>query len=551
MLCREPVLHLQTNCLNIMSELKNILISFGYSPIFLEKRLSFLSLENEENIWYLKNEFDDPYILFFKSSKIIELDKIDSLVRDLPTMGIIVFYNDSIIEKIQVRNFIDNSLSFLNELEHPIPIDENKGLLYGDPEKGYKPLKPIDTSVENLFFEAHSIIRDIDGLHPDQALDEICKFIYAKLFDEEFNQNNGANFVQKLRYLTVEEAASAIRSIYKKSTEYDERVYSVRIPKYKKSRGVFNSEIKLSSPAIYKLISLFESIDLTNSKIDVKGRAFQKMLLPAMRAGMGQYFTPLPVIEFIVEVLSPNVDDLIIDPFSGSGHFLSQSLNYIINNHKIPDKKLHEFKFYKLHGIEKSERMARISMTDMRLHGDGHSNIRCTDALLSFDNYEDLKENSFDIVMSNPPFGSILSAEAIERLDNFELLNRKKTLPLEIIGMERCIQLLRPGGKFGIVLPESVLTNKNSKFVRDWLMNNVVLFGMVSLPLETFSPFGANIKTIILFGRKNKIGQTKTNNTKILIGKIEFIGYDFKGQPIEKNDIIELIEPLKSLFQES
>ena len=137
---------------------------------------------------------------------------------------------------------------------------------------------------------------------------------------------------------------------------------------------------------------------------------------------MGQYFTPQEVIQLIVDVIQPVVTDLILDPFSGSGHFLTKSLDVVRAKAKKTDEKLvHEFAFNKLHGIEKSDRMVRVAMTDMRLHGDGHSNIRCTDALLDFQNYPDIRPESFDVVMTNPPFGSLLGPEAISRLGKFDL----------------------------------------------------------------------------------------------------------------------------------
>ena len=90
-----------------------------------------------------------------------------------------------------------------------------------------------------------------------------------------------------------------------------------------------------------------------------------------------------------------------------------------------------EFAFHKLHGIEKSDRMVRVAMTDMRLHGDGHSNIRCTDALLDFLNYPDIRPESFDVVLTNPPFGCLLGPEAVGRLGKFTLAAAKKNMPLE------------------------------------------------------------------------------------------------------------------------
>ena len=90
---------------------------------------------------------------------------------------------------------------------------------------------------------------------------------------------------------------------------------------------------------------------------------------------------PDPIVKLMVNAVAPTEKDLILDPFAGSGHFLTQCLLYVKHNATdIDEKRFNEFAFHKLHGIEKSERMVRVAMTDMRLHGDGHSNIRCTDA---------------------------------------------------------------------------------------------------------------------------------------------------------------------------
>ena len=125
---------------------------------------------------------------------------------------------------------------------------------------------------------------------------------------------------------------------------------------------------------------------MIDSAADIKGAAFQKVLAPAVRAGMGQYFTPDPIVELAVELLQPKASDMILDPFCGSGHFLTKCLSYVIRKQgsTISDHDLAEFKFFHLHGIEKSERMVRIAMTDMLLHDDGHTNIRNTDALFEF-----------------------------------------------------------------------------------------------------------------------------------------------------------------------
>ena len=379
---------------------------------------------------------------------------------------------------------------------------------------------------ENVFFEAHSFLRDIDGLHPDEALDELCKVIYAKLYDEEANLN-----VFSMSHGNVEEYASAIRSLYKEANDYDIRVYALKIPGYKRSRGVFAEPIYLSSNALYKACSLFAKYNFTKADIDYKARAFQNAYKPTTRAGMGQYFTPIQVIRLIVKCIQPTSADLIIDPFAGSAHFLSEALSFVEKENNNA-KSISEFVFYKLHGIEKSERMVRIAMTDMRLHGDGHSNIRCTDSLLPFDTYSDLSPESFDIVMTNPPFGSVLQKESYSYLGKFELLNGKGKVPLEVLGLERSIQLLRTGGRIGIVLPESVFVNKSFQHVRTWLGYHMKIRGIISLPQTTFSPFGANIKTSVLIASK---GYT-ADPYNVFTAVVENIGFDSKGDDIEGAD---------------
>ena len=416
-------------------------------------------------------------------------------------------------------------------------------------ETAFRTLEPISSALEDLFFQAHSHIRDIDGLHADESLDELCKVIYAKLFDEEMTSPGKPYQLQRGLTATTEEFAAVVRRVYIDANDYDVRVFSLKVPGYDRSRGVFNNPLRLSSAALAKVVETFETCWLSRSSIDVKGRAFQRVLGPALRAGMGQYFTPQEVIRFMVAVINPKVTDLILDPFSGSGHFLTNSLDLVRRSEAgRDDKALNEFAFNKLHGIEKSDRMVRVAMTDMRLHGDGHSNIRCTDALLDFQNYPDIRPESFDVILTNPPFGSLLGAEAVSKLGRFALARRKGAVPLEILGLERCIQFLRPGGRLGIVLPDGILANRSTAYVRDWLAEQAKIRAVVSLPIETFSPFGANIKTSILFARKWKNGERRTKDHKVHLVKIDNIGYDASGRMQQGSELIRATESISEYF---
>jgi len=226
-------------------------------------------------------------------------------------------------------------------------------------------LKKITTKYENILFDSHSSIRDTDGLHDDECLDELCKLIYAKIYDERatLQQPEGTPFrFQIYGGGNVEEIASNIRDLYEEARDKDIEIFAQRIPNYERSRGVFKNPIRLSSSALVRVVELLQDYSLVDTEMDIKGRAFQKVLGPAIRAGMGQYFTPDPVVRLAVGLVDPVPSDMILDPFCGSGHFLTVSLDHVLKKYsgKVPDRDLFEFRFFHLHGIEKSDRMVRI-----------------------------------------------------------------------------------------------------------------------------------------------------------------------------------------------
>lgn len=444
------------------------------------------------------------------------------------TVGLIGTFDARTNElEIYKRRFRDNGFDAINALEHNFrrPLAKRSS-------SACAKSRIQAAELENLFFEIHSAMRDIDGLHADAALEELCKLIYLKSYSEEHKS------AQDLRgaYGSTEEFAAYLRAAYRDAVNYDLRVFGLRIPEYKRSRGVFDEPIYLTSTALARSYEILSVVTLALLDTDVKGRAFQKVLGKSVRAGMGQYFTPSEVCELMVGIIQPRSSELILDPFCGSGHFLSLALDHVQHSSKR-GKEFHEFAFGKLHGIEKSERMTRIAMTDMRLNGDGHSNIRCTDALLAFDNYPDLHPESFDIVLTNPPFGSLLSAEALAGLPSYTLARGRRRVPLEMLGLERAIEFLRPGGRIGIVLPESIFSASSTTYVRDWLIQHISIRIVIDLPTTTFSPFGANVRSGILFGRKFRRGETPNPSSSILMLKSEDIGYDASGRPTGSSDV--------------
>ena len=175
---------------------------------------------------------------------------------------------------------------------------------------------------------------------------------------------------------------------------------------------------------------------------------------------------------------------------------------------------------------------------------------------MSFDNYPDiiaLREDGksdpaiFDLILTNPPFGSIMRGEVMEILGRFQLGHKKKSLPLEVLGLERCFQFLKPNGRLGIVLPDGLLKNKNALFVRRWIENVAEIKAIISLPIETFAPFGAAVKTSLCFFRK--LGENEKPNPEkpVFMVEIASLGYDATGRANGKSEVDEVVEKFHSL----
>lgn len=421
-------------------------------------------------------------------------------------------------------------------------------------------LNTLDESYERILFDCHSIARDVDGLHADEALDEICKVIYTKIYDERSTTKKPVG--EPFRFQTygasnASEVASNIRVIYEEARNSDIEIYSKRIPGYERSRGVFKTQIKLSDNALFRVAERIQEFSLIDSKDDIKGRAFQKVLGPAIRAGMGQYFTPDPIVDIAVRIINPKASDLILDPFCGSGHFLTKALQHVVGNQgeSLTYHDLHEFKFFHLHGIEKSDRMVRIAMTDMMLNDDGHTNIRNQDSLLSFDNYPDIialrddKEQDpalFDIILTNPPFGSIMRQETMEMMGRFDLGYKKKSLPLECLGLERSLQFLKPGGKLAIVLPEHIMKGKSTQFVRNWLEGIAYVKGILFFPEEAFTPYGAMVKTCLCILQKIPKGELTDPSDETFLCEVENLGYDATGRQKNGSELNQVVDEFKN-----
>jgi len=399
-------------------------------------------------------------------------------------------------------------------------------------------LLPLSSRLESLFYDVHSHMRDIDGLHADEALDELTKLLHIKILDEKQCQPGARYRLQSALYSCSEEFAVTARTMYDRLQA--ERQSSVA------------DTIRLSTSALVKSLGCLEQYDISGSPADVKGRAFQRVLGPAARSGMGQYFTPSEVVRFMVAVIAPSKGEIVIDPFCGSAHFLEQSVAHWtakLAERKASSKKARSVNIPTAIGIEKSERMARIASMDAALRDDGNISITCADSLLDFRNYKDLRPGIADAVITNPPFGSLLGPETIKTLGAFDLAAGGGSVALEVLGLERSVQFLRPGGRLGIVLPEGLLSNTRASGVRQWLETKMKVRAIVALPAETFAPFGANVRTCIVFARRWHPGESTVADYNVALVRSDGVGYDASGRPAN-SDLAEVQSKLQDFLSQ-
>ena len=394
--------------------LQELLKTYGYPEewfgerIMVEETVQMATMKKQADI-SIKNERGKTYLFVETKSLGVSDTEFLSAERQLEgylsathtaTIGVVTDGSPA-RTKVKLKKIDPNEFDYIPDipsyevgelrqkvkLVREIPVDSTKGKQTG--------LKPIGEEYTDVLFRCHSVIRSIDNLHHDESLDELCKIIYTKIHDERqtISKYFGTPFVFQTYGANTEEIASNIRDLYEEARNTDLEKYGQRIPGYESSRGVFKDQIKLSSAALLGVVELLQNYSFVDSTTDIKGHAFQQVIGAAIRSGMGQYFTPDPVVRMIVDIIDPKPHEMILDPFCGSGHFLTCSLEHVEKNYKatLDEYTYRQFAFFHLHGIEKDEKMVRVAMTDMMLHDDGHSNVRCIDALLSFDNYPDIR----------------------------------------------------------------------------------------------------------------------------------------------------------------
>ncbi|WP_193045263.1 type I restriction-modification system subunit M [Mycolicibacterium baixiangningiae] len=280
-----------------------------------------------------------------------------------------------------------------------------------------------------------------------------------------------------------------------------------------------------------RVVDLLDEIPMADR--DTNGDLYEYMLSKIASAGQnGQFRTPRHIIKLMVDMTAPTPTDEICDPASGTAGFLVAASEYIREQHPsvltdaVQRKHFHASMF---HGYDFDNTMLRIASMNMLMHGVESPDIRYRDSL-SEGASEDAEK--YTLILANPPFAGSLDYESTSK-DLQRVVKTKKT---ELLFVALFLKLLKPGGRAAVVVPDGVLfqSSKAHKELRQSLVEDQKLDGVVKLPSGVFKPYSGVSTAILLFTKTNSGG-----TDSVWFYEVAADGYslDDKRNAVEANDL--------------
>lgn len=390
---------------------------------------------------------------------------------------------------------------------------------------------------KNILKSCHNEIRNNEGLDPTAAFDEMSKVMFCKLYEEKENPKNN-----RFRTSVFDDTLERLKvNIVHKILE-DAKAE----PQYS---GLFVDEtrINLKDRTVRKIVGLLEDYDLGLTAFDVKGEAFEYFLGDTFTGGLGEFFTPRSIVEFMVDAMDPKIGDRIIDPFCGTGGLLIFAFETVSEKIRMQEFSNEEKQRWRLElsnrclfGTDWKERTSQACKMNMMVHGDGSSGIYKRDGFIDLPGK--ITEKTFDLCLTNPPFGSNETDQAV--LGLYELGAGRNSVDRCVLALERAIRLVKPGAYVAIVIIDGVLNNRKLKHVRDYMKAHASLQAVISLAEATFKGYGAGAKTsILLLRRKQKPDDGKQGS--VFMAVTTNTGLAPNGDQIPGNQLPDILLDLK------
>lgn len=355
---------------------------------------------------------------------------------------------------------------------------------------------PESGSLSALFGDLLDLIVASDGrtTRSDSRLNQICNLLLLKLESDARARSAKSRSVQFQIKATPAETSASINGLF---------------AKYKRGRrDLFNDDepdvILFDDMTIHAVVAELQGLDLVDVKPDALSIAFQVFRNRNLKIGDGQYFTPSRVVSAATRMMCIEPEDKVIDPACGTGGFLSEAfLQILANNSELEAVRWASAMLY---GVDRDDINIKLARALMVGIGDGSTHVKLGDSIREskWASYghglsNALEDDSYDVVLTNPPFGQNLKLSANEaRSGAFSICRHTSqgkasqsylATELGIVFVERAYRLLHAGGRLGIVLPETYFFSSSYSWFREWVDERFVLKGVLNIPMEAFQGF--------------------------------------------------------------
>ena len=446
----------------------------------------------------------------------------------------------------------------------------------------FSDLVPAEDELVSVFRRCHDYIYGNQGLQREPAFNEFLKIIFCKVQDEN-------EISRPLRFFIGNQERRSAIGQGRLRNSIDELFEDVR-SRYPYIFGN-DSTLDIANPVLAYIVGELQRFSLMQTRADVKGMAYEELVGANLRGDRGEYFTPRTVCTMAAEMLLAtfpqeqwlSID--ILDPAAGTGGFLVALMNvwhdhvgalernrWGEDDHRVDTEtqgRVREVASSHLFGVDFNPVLVRAAQMNLVMHGDGSTNVYHANSLLPPGEWPDDERNNvqhhvrmggFDAIVTNPPFGDKIQIDDPHILAQYELTLGRSSVPPDQLFIERSLQLLRPGGRLAIVLPDSILTNPGLIGVRQWILANARVVASIDLPVETFQPHTGTQTSVLLLQKKAHqevaIEQAagRPNSYEVFMAMPRAVGHDRRGNTLylrtPEGDLIERAEPY-SVFRQT
>lgn len=380
----------------------------------------------------------------------------------------------------------------------------------------------------------------VGATRDDALLDEVLKCLFCKLLIErgEAEAIDGSadpfGLSKQLRS-TFTTVRSEFSEIFSKDTEI------------------------LLDPAALSYVMGQLNFSIMDADTDPIGDAFEVFVGSESKGNSGQFFTPRSVTNLLVQSLDPKPHETVLDPACGAGGFLSSVCSHLEKQGVAPQDVSKN-----LYGIDKDTYLAQLAKVHIALLTGGHPTIINGDSITFQNGKKNIREylphDGVDMILTNPPFGVRIVSGTPDVLKTFDLAMKwtknpktgllgpsdkvQSNVPPQVLFVERCLSLLKPGGRLGMVLPESILSNKSYRNVVEYLLKHADIHAVMGMPealFKTSGKGGTHTKTCLLVATKND-NKSISNGSTVFMAEAKWCGQDSRARTIPHNDLPVIAE---------